>query len=701
MIIQQQKYDSIVVGLEGKNVGIDTSRAEKLKYFFSQGIYSHPFESVVRELASNILDAYVHSDVDIKESPGIVRLTEDSISFQDFGVGMSEELFDNVYCQMLNSTKEEDADSIGAWGIGSKSPWAVSSQFYLSTVYNGVKRDYVLNKEAGNDKVYPIKVEETDLPNGTLVTVPIKKEELSKWIKACEVQLAFFKHIVFDCNVKVGYGNYSSKHWNEEPIIDAKTFFFRTTFESKMENYIYVALEQVVYSVKCSDLGIPSVKCPIVFKCSTKDGLIPTLSRENLIINQHTKDLILRKMQEAFDELFLYVHKNEYLVDYLRKQNTVSFKILDLDIHWNYSFVKDLIKSGKFNIDISFFLNPLYIRNGEPIHTLSYFWDLFHFKQVGSSKLTQARTSLSSYKHQVTVVGKDIPFKFLKENYLYSGVIKKPKLYLFKRKQWDYECLHYILQLHYIPRDQWRELCNQFIKDVEYYVSTCKIISEDELLKHKQAVKEESKQKRLLTKKSIKDKTKRGACSIYAGQYVNRKTKKIPLGFIDPTQINKKLNVYSTDETLHLNWIEMLPNCKAWYVQEKYVHNLQGVQHWISLEDFYKSKKLKQICYKQALSTLVTSLNLYNTNFKSLPSNIREFLRGFKKNAHHYRNLLPTSIQEKYLAEYDRQFIERIRVMYQNNMFLKYDLDTIQGVLNLKQLLRENRLLKAKLNLND
>jgi hypothetical protein len=116
MILPNIKSDSIAVGIEGRQVGISTSKTEKLKYLFSTGIYQDGYGSIVRELTSNMIDAYRACGKDIMADPAVIKLEKDSISFIDKGIGMSPEIFDTVYCNMLESTSELREDAIGSFG---------------------------------------------------------------------------------------------------------------------------------------------------------------------------------------------------------------------------------------------------------------------------------------------------------------------------------------------------------------------------------------------------------------------------------------------------------------------------------------------------------------------------------------------------------------------------------------------------------
>src|ERR1035437_9565868 len=90
---------------------------------FSKNMYSNPIGSVVREITSNCFDSHVEAKTDF---PVVIRKNIDkltgeiSISFIDFGVGMSPERIDKVYRQYFTSTKRGDNSQIGCFGLGER-----------------------------------------------------------------------------------------------------------------------------------------------------------------------------------------------------------------------------------------------------------------------------------------------------------------------------------------------------------------------------------------------------------------------------------------------------------------------------------------------------------------------------------------------------------------------------------------------------
>lgn len=98
-----------------------------------------------------------------------------------------------LYTTLFRSTKAEDNDQIGAFGLGSKSPFAVSDSFTVESRYEGKLYRFLMYL---NDKRIPCcdiatkdldsrdpTPEDTDEYNGMTVRVPIKNSEYARFAK--------------------------------------------------------------------------------------------------------------------------------------------------------------------------------------------------------------------------------------------------------------------------------------------------------------------------------------------------------------------------------------------------------------------------------------------------------------------------------------------------------------------------------------
>ena len=164
-------------------MGMDVENGNQISAFFllSSTLYKDPYRAIIRELVSNAIDAskaVKTSEAEAKATPVILNVpkTIDSDDFyvQDFGIGMTLEHVINIYGNYFSSSKQNDSDSIGGFGLGGKTPFIYvkdkADGFKLETTSpeDGVRRTFVFkmqtNKYGGLQPVYSYleKLDEVD-----------------------------------------------------------------------------------------------------------------------------------------------------------------------------------------------------------------------------------------------------------------------------------------------------------------------------------------------------------------------------------------------------------------------------------------------------------------------------------------------------------------------------------------------------------
>lgn len=142
----------------------------------SDGLYQNKEEAVVRELICNIFD--IHAAVGNPGLVGEVTITPTAISFRDFGPGIADDMMVPIYLTYGGSTKQNDDSQIGGFGLGCKSPFAISDHFTVTSYHKGFRRIYALTMGSDETEGEPTCREMgRALPTtetGLLVTVPIK-----------------------------------------------------------------------------------------------------------------------------------------------------------------------------------------------------------------------------------------------------------------------------------------------------------------------------------------------------------------------------------------------------------------------------------------------------------------------------------------------------------------------------------------------
>ena len=139
--------------------------------------YSNPVEGSFREILSNAVDATIEAG---SEQPVEITLPTELDPFlvvTDYGVGMSEDDLDNTYVNYGKSTKVDDLKQIGAKGIGSKSPLAMSASFIVSTTRDGRTITASVEHSIQGGCMEIMSDTLTNLPNGTSIRITFTMDQ--------------------------------------------------------------------------------------------------------------------------------------------------------------------------------------------------------------------------------------------------------------------------------------------------------------------------------------------------------------------------------------------------------------------------------------------------------------------------------------------------------------------------------------------
>lgn len=106
---------------------------ENIVIDYLTNLYANPGKAVVRELFTNASDASKDNEL-----PITIEFTKNengSYSFRitDYGCGMSYDELKNNYITYTNSSKIDDFDTVGSFGLGSKSPMAISPSYTVES----------------------------------------------------------------------------------------------------------------------------------------------------------------------------------------------------------------------------------------------------------------------------------------------------------------------------------------------------------------------------------------------------------------------------------------------------------------------------------------------------------------------------------------------------------------------------------------
>jgi hypothetical protein len=352
MIINKQTNEVLKTGEDtSKKATISANKAAKLQMLLSEGLYSDPITAVIAELTNNGVDSIVASGKNPIENPVLVSITRSindqyEFSVKDVGLGLDEEEFTNIVMNYLESTKEDSNDFIGSWGLGSKSPLSLKRSYFFICRKEGIERKFMVyqgEEFTEFDKIYE---KPTDEINGVEVIVPIKDYyEAQEFVSKAKSKLAYYDTVILQIYGQIIQNTiYRSDDWQ-----------FST---QNIDNQLHFCLKDVYYSIDWVKLGISTINLPIALKFDLSDGLIPSPSREYIIYNQASKEIILNKIKkvanwfidkynsewkeyETFKDAWEYI--NQYYF-YVNIENN-EFKINDLEDYANNKIKTTKVKN--------------------------------------------------------------------------------------------------------------------------------------------------------------------------------------------------------------------------------------------------------------------------------------------------------------------------------------------------------------------
>jgi hypothetical protein len=157
----------------------------KLVYMLGNSLYSDKEYAVISELCANAYD--IHKVTGKGHLPIKVDLPNQlnpEFVVRDYGTGLSYEDVLQFLTAFGASSKTDSNEEIGYWGLGSKSPTAVTDQWSIISYHKGKQTNYeVFVDDTGIPALSKVFEKDTDQV-GLEVRVPVRKGNFDVWNKA-------------------------------------------------------------------------------------------------------------------------------------------------------------------------------------------------------------------------------------------------------------------------------------------------------------------------------------------------------------------------------------------------------------------------------------------------------------------------------------------------------------------------------------
>lgn len=196
MIPNAQRRDVRSGGVTESTVfGISTKDAAHIMTILRDTLYSDKVLAVLREYSSNAWDA--HREVGKDTLPIEVTMPtsmQPTLGIRDRGPGLSHQAVFEVYTQYGASTKRDNDHAVGMLGIGSKSGFAYSDTFNITSWHEGTKRLYTaVLDDTDKGVINLLHEEDCGDETGILVEIAIRNEDIWEFQQKARELFQYFR----------------------------------------------------------------------------------------------------------------------------------------------------------------------------------------------------------------------------------------------------------------------------------------------------------------------------------------------------------------------------------------------------------------------------------------------------------------------------------------------------------------------------
>lgn len=205
-ITKEQTQRLVMTGMDFQELEI--ADVEKLVHIVTSGLYSDPLVAVIREVLSNAWDSHRDRRRTQGPPPKPIQVYIDHGTSQlviaDYGTGIEPEKVTSVALALAGSDKDQDNASIGGWGLGFKSPYALSEQWSFDNRWKGRTTTYacmLIDDQVTASAVGT--VSSLDAPNGVTIRIPLDPAEFKRALMVARYYARFLLRTDISLSIEV------------------------------------------------------------------------------------------------------------------------------------------------------------------------------------------------------------------------------------------------------------------------------------------------------------------------------------------------------------------------------------------------------------------------------------------------------------------------------------------------------------------
>lgn len=179
--------------IESATFDISTDNVAHIMSILRDHLYSDKVLAVLREYGSNAWDA--HREAKKGHTPIEVTLPTmmaPTLVIRDRGLGMSPDEVFTVYTQYGVSTKRNSDGTVGMFGIGSKSGFAYSDSFTITSYNGGMQRTYVALLDVSEKGRIDLLCEAPSTETGIEIRIAVKPKDIAEFTAKAQELYKYF-----------------------------------------------------------------------------------------------------------------------------------------------------------------------------------------------------------------------------------------------------------------------------------------------------------------------------------------------------------------------------------------------------------------------------------------------------------------------------------------------------------------------------
>lgn len=311
----------------------------------------------------------------------------------------------------------------------------------------------------------------TDKENGVKVIVPVNSYDRTDFVNKIKEQLAYFQNVYFNVDgISNDFSIFRSENFQWSPLSN--------------DNKLHICLDDVYYPIDFGKLGIDSINFPIALRFGLTDGIFPTPNRESIRYTKDAKENIIKKLRmvadyfvekynesvtdtDDFTKIIEFYEKDALNISLLKKQLNVKLLLQYSTLQVKEPKMKNInvLNLQKLYHNRMYFLNEYEVKhrlenNKFKSNDRGYYTVKIDHIMEGDVLVYSDRISghMKDYlkQHYPTPKWKDRKFIMKKVRPFTLGAYAKDRI------NKDYQTYYDLLNLKYVPRNEWRTAIKEF-----------------------------------------------------------------------------------------------------------------------------------------------------------------------------------------------------------------------------------------------